>query len=412
MSATIDDAKQLLEKVAEMRSESLENARETGASFNIFSILGVEHYETSTHSAFLAELLNPKGSHGQEDLFLRLFIRQLRQEEFKDFNTQTAEIRKEFYIRPIYAESDPGRLDILLRDSSGRAIGIENKIYARDQENQLGKYASYLKREHGENSLLLYLTLDGQEASEVSTGNGDFVYRRISYSEDIRDWLKRCQEEVPNTPSLKEAIGQYIELIKKLTNQSMDKEMKTEMIKWIKEHNKIEEVLEICALKYDLFTALHQDIVHKLKGTLTSELERKGYQWKIFPTLHDYPRSGDDLGITIRRDGWNYTVCVYFQEVEGKNIQIGVHSRDHAMIDSDSKGRLNTVLKEFGGFEFIDHCITGTGTWIWVAVVPEWREIPISDWSSKGVEVISSAVNMVLDACEKAPLIRKEEGAV
>lgn len=34
----------------------------------------VERDEVHTRSAFLAELLNPKGSHGMKDKFLKLFI--------------------------------------------------------------------------------------------------------------------------------------------------------------------------------------------------------------------------------------------------------------------------------------------------------------------------------------------------
>lgn len=46
----------------------------TGEEFNIFRILKLESSEVRMHSAFLAELLNPKGSHGQKDTFLKLFI--------------------------------------------------------------------------------------------------------------------------------------------------------------------------------------------------------------------------------------------------------------------------------------------------------------------------------------------------
>ena len=43
-----------------------------GTRFNIFHILGVSHYE-NTHSTILAELLNPEGTHGLHNSFLKLF---------------------------------------------------------------------------------------------------------------------------------------------------------------------------------------------------------------------------------------------------------------------------------------------------------------------------------------------------
>lgn len=41
-----------------------------GENFNMFKILGLSRNETKLHSAFLAELLNTKGSHGLKDKFL------------------------------------------------------------------------------------------------------------------------------------------------------------------------------------------------------------------------------------------------------------------------------------------------------------------------------------------------------
>jgi len=52
----------------------------TGENFNIFRILKVESSEVKTHSAFIAELLNPNGSHGQKDTFLKLLQSQGRRQ--------------------------------------------------------------------------------------------------------------------------------------------------------------------------------------------------------------------------------------------------------------------------------------------------------------------------------------------
>ena len=49
-----------------------------GEKFNIFRVCGVDHYET-THSAILAEFLNPKGGHGKETKYLHLFLNMLKE---------------------------------------------------------------------------------------------------------------------------------------------------------------------------------------------------------------------------------------------------------------------------------------------------------------------------------------------
>lgn len=53
-----------------------ELARLSGENFNIFRLLKLDRKEVGTHSMFLAELLNAKGTHGQGDTFLRIFLAQ------------------------------------------------------------------------------------------------------------------------------------------------------------------------------------------------------------------------------------------------------------------------------------------------------------------------------------------------
>ena len=45
--------------------------------FNIFKILNVEHYEVTTHSSMLRELLDSTGTHGQGNLFFLEFLAML-----------------------------------------------------------------------------------------------------------------------------------------------------------------------------------------------------------------------------------------------------------------------------------------------------------------------------------------------
>jgi hypothetical protein len=100
----------------------------------MFRIVGVNHYE-NTHSAILAELLNPKGTHGLKSKLLELFVVQmLTMETMKVFHCENATVKTE--------APGNGRIDILIEDNAGRAIIIENKIYAEDQWEQLKRWRS------------------------------------------------------------------------------------------------------------------------------------------------------------------------------------------------------------------------------------------------------------------------------
>ena len=58
----------ILDEVRVLKAKYDERAEVTGENFNVFSILDRESDEVKTHSAIIAELLNPRGSHSQRTL--------------------------------------------------------------------------------------------------------------------------------------------------------------------------------------------------------------------------------------------------------------------------------------------------------------------------------------------------------
>jgi hypothetical protein len=196
--------------------------RATGEQFNIFKILGIGHYEVGTHSPMLGNLLNPKGSHGQGDVFLRLFLNLMG---IANFDMDSARLELEYHIGTVTDKSG-GRIDIVILDGSGNAIFIENKIYAGDQENQLRRYRQRDQRAH-----LFYLTLH----CTLPSGFTEETLREInvtciSYATHIRDWLAACQKEAASLPHVRESISQYLHLIMELTGQSTTQTMNQELI--------------------------------------------------------------------------------------------------------------------------------------------------------------------------------------
>jgi hypothetical protein len=71
----------LLSQVNIIRTSYERVAHATGENFNIFSVLRIEHYEETTHSRFIAELLNPNGCHGKGVLFLNEFLEKIQTPE-------------------------------------------------------------------------------------------------------------------------------------------------------------------------------------------------------------------------------------------------------------------------------------------------------------------------------------------
>lgn len=102
-----------------------------GERYNLLSILGLSTFELK-HSAIIANLLDPQGSHGCGDAFLRAFFDVLAI-PYPWAGDEQITSRREVYAGPV-TDSTGGRIDILI---SGKSYGliIENKIYAEDQNN-------------------------------------------------------------------------------------------------------------------------------------------------------------------------------------------------------------------------------------------------------------------------------------
>ena len=216
------------QKIKEQRKEKFER----GENFNIFNDLGFMSAEVHLHSMFLANLLNPKGSHGQRGKFLEAFLKML-QKSFSAISADNLElditntsVEVEKYIGR-QTDSEGGRIDIYLTDGK-HSIIIENKIYAVDQYHQMLRYWNYGMSQKGDDTeksfVLIYLTLDGCSPSKDSLGEdlkeNDIVC--LSYKSDIRGWLDRCVELASRTPLVRETINQYISTIDILTNNVME----------------------------------------------------------------------------------------------------------------------------------------------------------------------------------------------
>lgn len=241
MAISSNKHSQLLKSVEKIVARHRNHSAQLGTDFNIFQIIGLTSDEVRVHSAFLANLLNPRGTHHQGDLFLQLFIKQLRQIGF-DFDTRSAVVQCEKYIGQV-TDTTGGQIDIHIEDNKGHKIIIENKIYATDQANQLIRYHNYAP-----NAMLLYLTLDGKMPGKDSAGHltdGQDFYR-ISYANDILGWLIDCYKAVVRIPMLAEGINHYIYLIKIMTNQSTNIKMTKEIAKVISsDSSTIQSALEI-----------------------------------------------------------------------------------------------------------------------------------------------------------------------
>ena len=261
--------------------------RSTNEDFNIFSILRMETDEVNTHSRFIAELLNPKGSHSQGEKFLVLFVKYFNKlkkvEDNSNFlgapitlNPKKAVVEVEKYIAP-KTEIEGGRLDIAVSEGRENFICIENKIYAGEQENQMERYYNYVKKS-AKQYHIFFLTLFGDKPTSICSE--DCIIYSISYKKHIVEWLELCKKEVTDNAIIRETINQYINLIKKLTYQNINKEMEKDIQELILKNYK-ESAVIFNNFEKTIYTPINV-IIENLSNKISNYLQSKKTKWHIF----------------------------------------------------------------------------------------------------------------------------------
>lgn len=304
-----------------------EERHRKGENYNLFSILNIERYELK-HSALIANLLDPEGSHGCGDAFLRAFFEiALKGTAYPFEDCTLPHSYTEYYTGPIVGDTG-GRIDILVK-SSRYGLIIENKIYAGDQDKQLTRYDNYGKETFGADGYLLaYLTLYGYDASKESTATKsaeEVAYLRLSYAEDILRWLEQCVRLADDKPLVRESLNQYIRTIKQLTYQDMNQENIQKIIDLAVDYP---EVVATLSSKRD---AIAQGIREKYIFTELKEYaDKKG--WLFDGTEIANPKG--DNKIRLRKEGWNGSIIISADSEDKKsnygwwiNLWIGIDSK-------------------------------------------------------------------------------------
>lgn len=343
IAALLDHAKAIHKRQEEM-------IKLRGEHFNIFSVLKMETRENATHSAFLGELLNPKGSHLMGAVFLKHFLATVGYDSIREFHLDPTSLELE---KPIGKRDDEnktgGRVDIYIKDRKDNTITIENKIYAADQNAQIERYVNYNYKE-GENTVY-YLTLNGQEASEESRGelkDGE-DYHCISYRSHIIEWLDLCLTEAADQPILKSSIKQYILLVKKLTNQLGDTKMDKEVYQLIKKNYQAAKEIEsyVWRAEREETKIFLVDIAERVKDKL-------GENWSI--EIGDVSNSWTGLG--IKHKSWEYA----FVQFQGAPYMATTDS-GYGIRASKSEWDRDLMVQKLLGIEELNESFGDTEAW-------------------------------------------------
>ena len=181
------------QKVDEAEKQQREIDKIEATGFNVFHLIEADENKLSD---ILADLLDPKGSHGQGDLFLRLLFERLEISP-ETSATLNARVSREAPTETI--KNRKRRMDILVR--AGITLAIENKVDSKDQDKQVPDYLEHLRLDTQRNapqSTLIYLTPNDRRPQSLSAEETR-QYEALrtlhcwAYQDKLKDWLASCQ---------------------------------------------------------------------------------------------------------------------------------------------------------------------------------------------------------------------------
>lgn len=183
------------------RGAQAELDRRAATRFSLFDFFNER--ETDLSRVF-GGLLDPDGTHGQGDRFLRLFLNEVRKVLDGDVHGGfPAGNLRDSRVYLEYRTDEDRSIDIVVRAPGDTWIGIENKPWAREQPNQVSDYLEYLQGKADPDAWVIYLSGDGVEPETgPPVGSKDRMrcptlpYRGAERSSpSLENWVEKCRAE-------------------------------------------------------------------------------------------------------------------------------------------------------------------------------------------------------------------------
>lgn len=301
-------------------TEKNQQVIERGEHYNVFEVLNLSTDEVRLHSAFIADLLNPKGKHGLGAKPLKSFIHILGL-DFDDVALENCNVKREYVIGPISQDkTSGGNIDILLIIGKYYII-IENKIYAGDQSGQLRRYYNFATSKSFDLTLI-YLTLGGDKPSESSSAGlvCDKDYKCISYRKDIAGWIEQCLIMAISKPLIRETLQQYMYIIKTLTDTIMEENDKSKLFALMDKYPDV--VLAIRKEDWGYRKHLVQTYVIE---PFKKWCEQRQYNCHIG---FEFVNQDSGLWFGISLPGWKKCIAVEFKNQDFRDAYYGIGHPD------------------------------------------------------------------------------------
>lgn len=221
----------LFKQLSGIYNRHIQKEYTSGNKLNLFNLFNLS-FKASTHTKFIAELLNPEGNHACGNLFFKSFVNILAQE-----------------IKFLPKAED---LIITIKTPDENTfITIKGSSYASTKIN-------------------IYNFFTGKSRCLDSINNDDIVLtlnnipetNNITFRNHILKWINNCILQASSKPSIVNSIKQYRAILIELTNQTLDNTMENEIKQLLINNTKYFDVLDIASgVKNEIIKEISNEII-------------------------------------------------------------------------------------------------------------------------------------------------------
>jgi hypothetical protein len=190
--------------------------RELAPRFNV-----LRHMGENAVTGILRDLLDPHGDHGQGFAFLQRFL------ELSPLIVPPKALQKDATVRT-QVSTDVGRLlDLVIELPDGAYYGLENKIGAEEQREQVKDYIEFIQKRSGQ-WRFIFLTPSGNSPETGPENQSELIESRqlacLSYKEDVSKWLRSCASDcsAERVRSFLNDMANWAENLAQATGEEMD----------------------------------------------------------------------------------------------------------------------------------------------------------------------------------------------
>ena len=337
---TSDDKQHLLNfySVLEERLKSYREAKQRldrflSTDFNVFKwFFEWTKWKEDFLSDIIADMLNPAGSHGQDRIFLDAFLhldairRHIKPNDLDSLLKQQPHVTCESYT--VYIENSRRRIDILV-DFKNFGLGIENKPWAVDQENQVQDYSRNLQKNFKGKFCLVYITPDGCDPSGKSITarrlrrmkkNGKLIC--ASYSNDILEWVRECCQ-LCESDKFRWFLRDFMDYIPTMEGSMSNSSERKKIVEHALENEEnLDIALNVHWAYNELRRLISEDFHKDLQRCLEKHLNMS--QWEFIPLEDD-----SLFGFAKKAWGQRYIIGteLYLKE-DSSGVYLGVYKKN------------------------------------------------------------------------------------